>query len=460
MDDTPAATEGAAAAPQFRRPYAPDHDVLLQIKNPHRPGRLGLLLTVIGEVGGLVSEITTRFVGRDAMLRDLTVSVYDEEHLEELLRAIPGRTEAQVLGVKDLVFERHLGGKIHCGRTKELAGLEDLRLVYTPGVARVCRAIRDEPALARRYTTAGRTVGIFTNGTRVLGLGDIGALASMPVMEGKAVLYDQFAGLSAVPVLVDERDPAAFVETVMRVAPTFAGIHLEDIRTPDCFEIEDALIARLDKPVMHDDQHGTATVLLAAVLSALRETGRGLAPADWRKAARGLTCAQIGLGAAGLAIARLLIEYGFRVLGVDPSPDARARLESHGGTIADLEDAIAAADVLIATTGVVGLIRPESIRTGQIVLALSNPVPEIRPSEAIAAGAAFAADGQSVNNALAFPGLFRAAIDTGAPAITGPMKTAAAEAISVLADPGELVPSPFHPEVHQQVVAAAAGAAV
>jgi malate dehydrogenase (oxaloacetate-decarboxylating) len=450
-------TAQSAAPPEFLRPYAPDYDVLIQIKNPHKPGRLGRLLTVIGDVGGLVSDIETRFVGREFMFRDLTVSVYDEEHLQDLLTAIRDGTEAEIIAVKDLVFDRHEGGKIHCGRTRDLESLEDLRLIYTPGVARVCRAIVDDPSSARRYTAAGRTVGIFTNGTRVLGLGDIGALASLPVMEGKAVLYDQFVGLSAVPVLVDEKDPQKFVETVLRVAPTFGGIHLEDIRTPDCFEIEDALIAKLDKPVMHDDQHGTATVLLAAVLSALRETGRGATPAAWRKAAREMTCAQVGLGAAGLAIARLLIGYGFRVLGVDPTPSAVARLEAFGGQGAELDDAMGAADIVIATTGVVGLIRPDAVRHGQIVLALSNPIPEIHPAEAVAAGAALAADGKSVNNALAFPGLFRAALDTGAPAITGAMKTAAAETISTLADPGELVPSPFHPDVHRRVVEAASG---
>jgi malate dehydrogenase (oxaloacetate-decarboxylating) len=459
MSDDGNDQDAPAGPPQFLRPYPPDHDVLLQIKNPHLPGRLGLLLTVVGEVGGLVSEISTRFIGRHDTFRDLTVSVYDEEHLEVLLRAIRERTEAEIQAVRDLVFEAHEGGKLRTGRMRDVRGLEDLRLIYTPGVARVCRAIQAQPALARRYTSAGRTVGIFTNGTRVLGLGDIGALASLPVMEGKAVLYDQFVGLSAVPVLVDEVDPAAFVETVLRVAPTFGAIHLEDIRTPDCFEIEEALMARLDKPVMHDDQHGTATVLLAAVLSALRETGRGSTPAEWRAAARTMTCAQVGLGAAGLAIARLLMGYGFRVVGVDPAAEARERLEAHGGSAADLEDAIAMADILICTTGIVGLIRPESVRPGQIVMALSNPVPEIHPAEAVAAGAAFAADGKSVNNALAFPGLFRAALDTRARAITGAMKTAVAETISSLADPGELVPSPFHPEVHRRVVEAAAAVA-
>ncbi len=428
------------------RPPLPDHDVVLVIKNPHRPGIFGKMLSVVGREGALVGDIETQFIGKAHFFREVTLSVYDEDHLGQILAAIETETETEVLEVKDLVFERHEGGKLHTGRTRNLERLEDLRYIYTPGVARVCRAILKDPGLARHYTTAGHSVGIFTNGTRVLGLGNIGPLASLPVMEGKAVLYDQFAGLSAHPVLVDTEDPDEFVETVVRVAPTFGGIHLEDIRTPDCFYIEEELIRRLRKPVMHDDQHGTATVLLAAVLSALRHTGR-LGRKD-------LVCAQVGLGAAGLAIARLLMDYGFEVVGVDPGAESRARLARHGGATAELDDAVRRADIVIATTGVVGLIRPAMIQPGQIVLALSNPVPEIFPEEALAAGAAFAADGKSVNNALAFPGLFKAALAVQAEAITSPMKIAAAEAISALADEGELVPSPFHPQVHQRVVEA------
>lgn len=433
------------------RPRLPETDIVLVLRNPHRSGYLGRLLTAIGDTGAIVGDVETRFIGADHSERAVTVSVHDHDHLEAVLRAVRLLPGVEVLEVKDLVFERHLGGKLHTGRTRDLQRLEDLRYIYTPGVARVCTAIRRDPALARQYTAVGASVGIFTNGTRVLGLGNIGPLASLPVMEGKAVIYDQFVGLSAHPVLVDTEDPEAFVETVVRVAPTFGGIHLEDIRTPDCFYIEEELIRRLRKPVMHDDQHGTATVLLAAVLSALRHTGR--------EGQTGLVCAQVGLGAAGLAIARLLMDAGFRVVGVDPGAEARARLEASGGATADLADAMASADVVIATTGVVGLIRPEMIRPGQIVLPLSNPVPEIYPEDALAAGAAFAADGKSVNNALAFPGLFKAALEVQAEAITSAMKIAAAEAISALAPPGELVPSPFHPLVHTQVVAAVKQAA-
>lgn len=443
-------------APAEARPALPDYDVVLSVRNPQRPGMIGRLLAVVGDHGALVGDIETRFIGRDHFLRDVTLSVFDEAHLDVVLAAVAGETESEVLDVRDLVFERHLGGKLRTVSTTRVERLDDLRYIYTPGVARVCRAIERDPALARRYTAVGHTVGIFTNGTRVLGLGDIGALASLPVMEGKAVLYDRFAGLSAVPILVDERDPEAFVETVVRIAKGFGGIHLEDIRTPDCFWIEEELIRRLPQPVMHDDQHGTATVLLAAVLSALRHTG----PPDRRD----LTCVQVGLGAAGLAIARLLLHAGFRVIGVDPSAEARARLDAAVGprgveTTADLDGAVARADVLIATTGIVGLVTPAMIRPGQIVLALSNPVPEITPEAALAAGAAFAADGRSVNNALAFPGLFKAALEVGAPAITSAMKVAAAEAISRLAPAGELVPSPFHPTVHDEVTAAVRAAA-
>lgn len=438
-------------APPSVRPALPDYDVVLSIRNPQRPGMIGRLLSVVGDHGALVGDIETRYIGRDHFLRDVTLSVFDEAHLEEVLAAIREQTDTEVLDIKDLVFERHAGGKIRMVSTAEVEGVEDLRYIYTPGVARVCRAIEANPGLVRDYTAVGRTVGIFTNGTRVLGLGNIGVRASLPVMEGKAVLYDRFVGLGAVPVLVDEEDPEAFVETVVRVAPSFGGVHLEDIRTPDCFWIEEELIRRLPQPVMHDDQHGTATVLLAAVLSSLRHTGR--------EGERDLTCVQVGLGAAGLAIAGLLLDAGFRVIGVDPSAEARARLEGHGGQTASLNDAAAEADVLIATTGVVGLITPNLIRPGQIVLALSNPVPEITPEAALAAGAAFAADGRSVNNALAFPGLFKAALDVGAPAITSAMKVAAAEAISALAPVGELVPSPFHPQVHERVVDAVRRAA-
>lgn len=424
----------------------PEIDVVFTILSPHRPGALGALLTVIGEEGAIVGDVKTLYIGKTRSKREITISLMSIDDVDRLRAAINTRSPAQVLTVTDVVFDRHRGGKIASRTTAQLEGVNDMRLIYTPGVARVCLEIADKPESARDYTSIPHTVGIFTNGTRVLGLGDIGPVASMPVMEGKAAIYDRFVGLSAVPVLIDTKDPDEFIDTVVRVAPTFGGIHLEDIRVPDCFKIEDELIRRLDKPVMHDDQHGTATVTLAAVLSALRIIGK--------TGVDSVKVTQVGLGAAGIGIARLMLHYGFRVTGVDPLPEAQQRILDSGGQVGELGTATSEADVVVATTGVVGLITPEMIRPGQIILALSNPAAEISVNDAINAGAALAGDGRVINNALAFPGLFKAAMDMGAKAITPDMKVAAAEAISELSDPAsdELVPSPFHPDVHEHVM--------
>jgi len=277
----------------------------------------------------------------------------------------------------------------------------------------------------------------------VLGLGDIGALASLPVMEGKAVLYDQLAKISATPILVDTRDPKEFVETVLRLAPGFGAIHLEDIRTPDCFYIEEQLQARLQKPVLHDDQHGTATAALAAIINVCRLTGR-----DLTKARIG----QLGLGAAGSSIARLALAYGVEeVLVSDVSAEAVARLTAHGARPTDLTTLMREADIVIATTGRAGLISPAMIRQGHVIFALSNPEPEISPDAARAAGAAFAIDGRSINNALAFPGLFKGALEIRSRAITIEMLIDAAEVIARMAEPGEVVPSPLNQQVHEAV---------
>ena len=428
------------------RPRLPEWDIQFEIKSLHRQGALGKLLTVIGEEGAIVGEIITQFVGKTHSFRKITVSVYDEENLKNLIKAIETKTQAQIISYKDLVYERHKGGKIHCGRKSDMKTIWDMRYIYTPGVARISKEIQANPYKAREYTSISNSVGIFTNGTRILGLGDIGVTAGMPVMEGKAVIYDQFVGISAIPVLVDTKDPLEFVNIVEKIAPTFGGIHLEDIRIPDCFYIEEELIKRLNKPVMHDDQHGTATVVLAAVINALKETGR--------YKDKNVKVAQIGLGAAGLGIARLLIDYGLNVIGSDINEESRQRLIKYGGKVAELNEAVKQADCVISTTGVVGLIKSEMIKDGQIILALSNPIPEISPEEALNAGASFAADGKSINNALAFPGLFKAALETDAPRITSKMKIVAAEVIAKLADDNELVPSPFHPDVHKNVVEA------
>jgi malate dehydrogenase (oxaloacetate-decarboxylating) len=329
--------------------------------------------------------------------------------------------------------------------------VQEMRDVYTPGVARVCTAIAANPALAGRYTMIARSVAICTNGTRVLGLGNIGPVASMPVMEGKAVFYRQFAGISAIPILIDSADVDAFVETVIRIAPTFGGIHLEDISAPECFEIERRLIEALPQPVMHDDVHGTAVVSVAAAIVACRHAGFEL---------RRATVGQLGLGAAGLGIASLMVDGGAqRVIAFDPQEASHARAAQRGIEICSMEQVLGDADVVVATTGRPGLIAPSMIRPGQVILALSNPDPEIAPEDAEAAGAAFAGDGRSVNNVLGYPGIFRGALQAGAARINLEMKLAAAGAIADLAPEDELVPDALDQHVHDAVARAVREAA-
>jgi malate dehydrogenase (oxaloacetate-decarboxylating) len=418
---------------------------ILLIESVHRPGSLARILTVIGEEGIVVQHLAALRREQDKTTWEITLEMDPAAgaRLEERINSLPN---ARVLGRSDRVFNRHRGGKIRTISSIDIASPQILRDVYTPGVARVCLAIRDEPALARDFTAIGRTVAIVTNGTAVLGLGDIGALAGMPVMEGKAALMACLAGLSGVPILVEEKDPARLVEIVAAIAPSFGAIQLEDIAAPACFEVEDALQARLSIPVLHDDQHGTAVVVLAAVRNAGRQAGRRVSVS---------TVGQVGLGAAGIGIARLLMSRGTRrILGADLNAEAIERFERLGGEPANLDRVMAEADIVIATTGVPGLIRPAMVRPGQVILALSNPDPEIEPQAALAAGAAFAADGKSINNVLGFPGLFRGALEARARKFTDEMLVAAAEAIADLAAESALVPDPLDPRVHEAVAEA------
>ena len=374
----------------------------------------------------------------------------------------------------DPVFDLHLRGKLETVSTVPLAGREDLSLAYTPGVARVCEAIAEDESLTRYYTWVSNTVAVVTDGTAVLGLGDIGPAAAMPVMEGKAVLFKQFGGVDAVPVCLATTDVDEIIETVVRLAPSFGGINLEDISAPRCFEIERRLKERLSIPVFHDDQHGTAVVALAALQNALRLTGRD--PGKTRVVVA-------GAGAAGVAVARILLEAGMPDLAVvdrqgvlntersDLTPvkaelarDTADRFGRHGG----LADALAGADVFIGVSGgvvpeeVVATMAPESI-----IFALANPNPEVHPDVAHR-HAAIVATGRSdfpnqINNVLAFPGIFRGAFDVGASAITEGMKLAAATALAGLVA-GDLradyvVPSPFDPRVGPAVSTAVAEAA-
>lgn len=430
-------------------------DCTYRLQTPHRVGSLAAVAGAIAEGGGVIGEVDTVNVGRTQSIREVTVEVADEAHAGRITALLVALDGVSVLWHQDRALRRHEGGKLTIEPLTPVRSVQDMRDVYTPGVARVCLAIANDHALAARYTMIGRTVAICTDGSRVLGLGAIGPVPSMPVMEGKAVFYHQCVGISAMPILIDAADPDEFVATVVRIAPTFGGIHLEDISAPACFEIERRLIETLKQPVMHDDVHGTAVVTLAAVIAALRRAGR---PADDLHAR---TVGQIGLGAAGYGIAGLMKDAGVRrVLATDPNPASHARAHDRGIEVTDLETLLREADVVVATTGRPGLITPDMVRPGQVILALSNPQPEIDPDAAMAAGAAFASDGTSVNNVLGYPGIFRGALLSGAEEITTGMKLAAAQAIAELTEESELVPDALDPDVHRHVAQAVQDAAL
>jgi malate dehydrogenase (oxaloacetate-decarboxylating) len=427
-------------------------DYTYRIRLPHRTGQLARVAGTIAEGKGLIGDVTTINVGRESSIREITLAVESGEQAENIVDLLNDLEGVEVLWARDRALLKHEGGKLVIQTTRPVRTVQDMRDVYTPGVARACVAISEDPALAGELTMIGRSVAICTNGTRVLGLGDIGPVPSMPVMEGKAVFYQQLAGVSAMPILVDTKSVDEFVETVVRVAPTFGGIHLEDISAPECFEIEARLIEALDKPVMHDDVHGTAVVTLAAAIVACNHAGLTLEEE---------TVGQIGLGAAGFGIAALMVDAGAkRVLGSDPNELSHERARSKGIEIADMETVMREADVVVATTGRAGLIDPGMVREGQVILALTNPYPEIEPEAAIKAGAAFAADGTSVNNVLGYPGIFRGALLAGAREINLPMKLAAANTIAELTAESELVPDALDPNVHERVANAVRGAAV
>ena len=374
----------------------------------------------------------------------------------------------------DPVFDLHVGGKLSVVSTVPLTGRDDLSLAYTPGVARVCAAIAQDPAMARHYTWVPNTVAIVTDGSAVLGLGDIGPAAAMPVMEGKAVLFKQFAGVDGVPICLETRDTDEIVDTVMRLAPSFGGINLEDIAAPRCFEIEDRLKELLPIPVFHDDQHGTAVVVLAALTNALRLTGRTF---------ESTRVVISGAGAAGVAVAQILLNAGLTDVTVTDRQgvlhsgreDLTATKSAVAQATADLTgregslvDALSGADVFVGVSG--GQVPEEAVATmapDAVVFALANPDPEVHP-EVAHRHARVVATGRSdfpnqINNVLAFPGIFRGAFDAGATAITEGMKLAAAQALAglVLDDLSEnlVIPSPFDPRVAPAVAGAVAEAA-
>ena len=374
----------------------------------------------------------------------------------------------------DPAFALHRGGKIEVVSTVPVATREDLSLAYTPGVARVCTAIAEDPSLAYDYTWKSHTVAVVTDGTAVLGLGDIGPLAALPVMEGKALLFKEFGGVDAVPICLDVTDLDELVETIARLAPAFGGINLEDISAPRCFEVERRLQERLDIPVFHDDQHGTAIVVLAALRNAARLTGRSLAD---------LRVVVSGAGAAGIAVSKMVLEAGIGDLAIadskglvhlereDLNDQKRmfAQISNRAGHRGSFVEALVGADVLVGLSS--GTIAPEAVASmapESIVFAMANPIPEVHPDVAHANGARVVATGRSdfpnqINNVLAFPGVFRGAMAVRATRITEGMKLAASEALAAVVGDDLaadcVIPSPFDPRVAPAVADAVAAAA-
>ncbi len=435
---TPETSYAAQAAPKILR--------IVRLRVVDQPGYLGRIATVLGELKANIGEINIAAQGPDYIMRDISLQLIDEKHLEKILDSVEQLEGVRVESVSDPVQRIHEGGKVAMKSRIKLDSLEAMRKIYTPGVAQICKIIQEEPGKSRLYTAIPNTVAVVTNGTAILGLGNIGAVAGMPVMEGKSVIFEQTVGLSAIPILIESADPAVVIETITRIAPTFGAIQLEDIAAPECFTIETELQKRLAIPVLHDDQHGTAVVVLGALLTISNRLSVKL---------RDCKIGVIGLGAAGTAIARLLLSFGIKeILGTDLKHEAMSRLKQFGGHPTNLEGVMGGSDIVLATTGVPGLIKPEMIRHGQVILALSNPDPEIRPEVAKAHGARFAADGRTINNALAFPGLFKGALAAGATCFTEEMKIAAAVAIAGQTKADNLAPSILDLEVHNAVAQA------
>ncbi len=459
---------------------SPQYRMNIRVEIDDSPGLLAQVTGAIGSAGGIVGAVDPVEVDSGHILRDFVVDTAGPEHWEGILAAIDAVAGAKVIDTIDRTFELHLGGKIEQHNKHPLKTRDDLSMVYTPGVARVCLAIAEDPDKAFQYTIKRNTVAVVSDGTAVLGLGDIGPQAAMPVMEGKCCLFKEFAGVDAFPICLDTKDAEEIVDSVKRIAPAFGGINLEDISAPRCFEIEDRLKRELDIPIFHDDQHGTAVVVMAALLNAVKLTGRRI---------QDLRVLIIGLGAAGIAVTKIMLEAGVtEIVGADSQGALHVRREDYlTGTMNSQKrwfahatnpdcrdgspaDVIDGADLVIGLSGAQAL-PPQALakmNSDAMVFAMANPNPEVVPEDA-AKYVRIMATGRSdypnqINNVLAFPGIFRGALDVRAQAITDSMKMAAARAIAEIVTDEELsedyiIPSVFNRDVAPAVAAAVAGEA-
>ena len=449
---------------------SPGYSITIRLHIQNRPGSLGRLTTAIGKMGGDIGAVDIVHVGRDVLTRDITVNAASVAHGEQIVAAINGVDGVDVVNVSDRTFLMHLGGKIAVHSKVPLHTRADLSMAYTPGVARVCEAIHQDPEKAFTLTIKKNTVAVVSDGTAVLGLGDIGPFAAMPVMEGKAMLFKEFAGIDAFPICLDTKDPGEIVRAVKAIAPGFGGINLEDISAPRCFDIENRLREELDIPVFHDDQHGTAVVVLAALINALKIVGKSMGE---------IKVVVSGVGAAGVACSKILMASGVtRIVGCDREGiihHGRGEMNSMkqwyaehtnpGNERGSLQDAMKGADVFLGLSvpGVIGVDDLQRMAPNPIVFAMANPTPEIMPEQA-EPHVAVMATGRSdypnqINNVLCFPGIFRGALDARASSINEEMKLAAAHAIAASISPDELhaeyvVPSVFDKRIAEAVARA------
>jgi malate dehydrogenase (oxaloacetate-decarboxylating) len=457
------------------RPSA-QFSLTLRVELDRRPGQLGMLASAIGAAGGSIGAIDSIEPGDVKAIREITVSCSDAQHSEEIIAAAEAVQGCKLIEVTDRTFELHRGGKLYTGLKSAIKTRDDLSMAYTPGVGRVCMAINEDPEKAFQYTIRANTVAVVSDGSAVLGLGDIGPQAAMPVMEGKSMLFKEFADVDAFPICLDTKDPDEIVQTVKLIAPTFGGINLEDISSPRCFEIENRLVEELDIPVFHDDQHGTAIVVLAALLNSCRLTGRRL---------EDLAVVVVGAGAAGVAVAKILMNSGVQSIVACDRHGAinSGRPDYEDGSMNAPKTWLAEntnqdrrsgspAEVLEGADLLVGLSGPGIIDAGDLrrmnpdpfVFAMANPTPEINPEEA-APYVRVMATGRSdypnqINNVLAFPGIFRGALDVRARRITEEMKIAAAHGIANVVTDDELAEDYIIPSVFNGYVSSCVASAV